>query len=54
MKHWFQHILFVSLGPCANWKLSDFDSLAVNHFHITLHKEFVGINLGNGPSEVFV
>ena len=54
MQHWFQHILFVSLGPGADWQLSDFYSFVVNNFHITLHKELVSINLGNGTSEVLV
>ena len=54
MQHWFQYILFVSLGPGADWQLSDFYSFVVNNFHITLHKELVSINLGNGTSEVLV
>lgn len=54
MKHWFQHILFVDLGPGTNWQFSDFHSFVVSHFHITLHKEFVGINLGNSACEILV
>ena len=54
MEHWFQHILFVDLGPGTNWQLSNFQSFVVNHFHITLHQEFVGITLGNNACEILV
>lgn len=54
MKHWFQHIFLVSLGPGSNWQLCDFHSLGINNVHIATNKVLLVVSLANTPCEVLI